>query len=1170
MPKILNIVQRGNAAEHWSNASAFNEKDIKGIADPSGMTDKKQITSIPSPFARIDLFKTAFRSLVDHATDHLGELDGSTIHHKLVSDCLDMIQIFFEWDTFSEDPSKQLKIITWNKRENLDLLINSSNAAHQLLGETLKLFFEQDNEAYNFNDLEDFFLVEYDYKVIGGTSPVTMCFTTANDLSFVDLSVGQDKFFDAGYCPLYKREKEFQKYLHFLFKAEPDLRSKMKEVFDYLELSLKKLGEYDSGLRDEINNELRNFKDGEFKRRFPIINTGKEGQNIYLLGIEMRKKRVDKGSISGESDFVIGSTKWDEKHRDTPSLHKPLVLQNNYSKRKMRYVGGGEWERNTVVPFSYGNTPLDKRILPGQNMAYPHLTVDDFLEPNLIKLVYPLNHQFFDGNMLGFRTGHVGFLLPIKKTYFDYFEVEDLRKTTIDGDKILELSDRAGGGVAVTLRIPVAKSGEYITLERMYYPDAKPEISDTQNKGGIVECQFSVAIFPFVKLPENNQYRVLLVDRDIKDDSRHFDYNLHFYNEKDTAQQIDNPFKMRSQKLRDEATSKFYMINQGFDFIEIENGDAKGILVPFFDKRMTTGTKKFTFAVDFGTTNTHIEYSIEGSEPRPFEIKEEDKQYVTTYPANYNIVKAPELSLTVLREFIPQIISNGTEYSFPFRTAISEHEALNHAQPVHALADLNIPFYYEKMIEGRGTDVFKEIKWSNFGTEDDARNRVEKFLENLLFMMRNKVILNQGNLSKTELIWFYPSSMMPTQQDDLEELWMEQFQKYFPEVNDVDAKLRKMSESLAPFHYYKEFERVDSLAYPVVSIDIGGGTTDIVVFFDNKPKFLTSFKFAGNALFGDAFNSSSRYNGFVKRYKEKIRGLLNDNAQPDLLRVLENLENERSQEMLSFFFSLDSNQNLKASDINIGFSKMLKDDGDFKVVFLIFYAAIIYHVAKLMKNAGLNMPRYICFSGNGSRSINLLDTSRNLKRVSTFAQLLFEKVFNEAEENNEKTHRYGEGRQASSLDIKQVNNPKEVTCKGGILGTTSRDIEDMKMVLLGTKTDMIVNSRIPNVSSETMRYDEVNHDIYDMVIDEIKHFIDTLFDLDEEYSFNRNLGIKISELDRYKSLLFEDLRQYLMQGIEAKKKTDLANNAKARVEETLFFYPLIGALNNLASKVVEE
>ena len=42
-----------------------------------------------------------------------------------------------------------------------------------------------------------------------------------------------------------------------------------------------------------------------------------------------------------------------------------------------------------------------KRWLPGVNLQYPYLTVSDFLEPYLIRLVYPINKEkFFDGNLV--------------------------------------------------------------------------------------------------------------------------------------------------------------------------------------------------------------------------------------------------------------------------------------------------------------------------------------------------------------------------------------------------------------------------------------------------------------------------------------------------------------------------------------------------------------------------------------------------------------------------------------------------------------------------------------------------------------------------------------------------------------------------------------------------
>ena len=62
-----------------------------------------------------------------------------------------------------------------------------------------------------------------------------------------------------------------------------------------------------------------------------------------------------------------------------------------------------------------------------------------------------------------------------------------------------------------------------------------------------------------------------------------------------------------------------------------------------------------------------------------------------------------------------------------------------------------------------------------------------------------------------------------------------------------------MTESAAPYYYYEASAQTVTTK-PVLSIDIGGGSTDIVFFVDKTPKFGTSFNFAGNGLWGDGFN----------------------------------------------------------------------------------------------------------------------------------------------------------------------------------------------------------------------------------------------------------------------------------------------------------------------------
>src|SRR5690606_17347479 len=57
--------------------------------------------------------------------------------------------------------------------------------------------------------------------------------------------------------------------------------------------------------------------------------------------------------------------------------------------------------------------------------------------------------------------------------------------------------------------------------------------------------------------------------------------------------------------------------------------DVRGLIIPKW-KEITNGTKEFSFAVDFGTTNTHIAFTdAPNNPPQPFSIQEEDIQLLS-------------------------------------------------------------------------------------------------------------------------------------------------------------------------------------------------------------------------------------------------------------------------------------------------------------------------------------------------------------------------------------------------------------------------------------------------------------------------------------------------------------------------------------------------------------
>ena len=65
----------------------------------------------------------------------------------------------------------------------------------------------------------------------------------------------------------------------------------------------------------------------------------------------------------------------------------------------------------------------------------------------------------------------------------------------------------------------------------------------------------------------------------------------------------------------------------------------------------------------------------------------------------------------------------------------------------------------------------------------------------------------------------------------------------------LERNLIELPESTA-FLYYKYDRSYKDVINNLVSIDIGGGTTDIVFVEDGNTKYVTSFRFAANSVFG--------------------------------------------------------------------------------------------------------------------------------------------------------------------------------------------------------------------------------------------------------------------------------------------------------------------------------
>lgn len=1140
MSKIFGYTKKGG--QHWFSSDAYSDKEIESIKDPEGGSEVTLPTAIPSPFARIDLVKTAFRNIVKSPELKAYTKDGYVIagnnDEALVSTALDLAEMLFNIDNIKD----KVKIIVWDKDDEIAKLKDGSEM-HRRLAETLELYLDQDKESYNFDLLNRLYLIEYNHKIIGCTSPATLFFATANDLSHAKIKLTKNyETFGQEYTPLYERDSDFQKYLYLLFKANPKLKQRLKVIDEYLEKNLKILDKKNHKLYEEINK----LDIALFTSNYSELDTGSSGDVIEVIGVPLRKrKKEDIINSIQSSDFIIKSNKYRGEL-------KPLVLQNNLNK-SFRYANDN-WDNATKIPFIDNEIILEKRWLPGVRIQYPYLTVSDFLEPYLIRLVYPVNKdKFFDGNLnVEIGDDSKGYLLPLKKLFFDYFNSDDLVSSFSDKPRI-EMVQGAAGSVKITLRIPIAKQGEYISFERIYYQSAENQLSkpdEERNKGVIVEHQFGVTLFPFIKTniaDVEPYYRIQLVDRDVTGVLKNTNYDLKFF-----SNSLQDTIEIRAKKIRsskkpdavETATSQYYVLNKEFDFIQIKNiisNGASGIIIPKWQPYQQ-GNELFSFAVDFGTTNTHVEYKIGNGTPKPFDITPDDVQIATLFhptktTEDFGGTGAIAIRELIEHEFIPQYLGNSSEFKFPHRTVIAESHSLNIETETFSLADFNIPFIYERKPEK--DKIQSNLKWAK--REKGNEKRVRAFFEKIIMLLRNKVLFNKGNLSQTQLVWFYPSSMKPARKSQLENTWNELFNQYFNPVNQAIG----ITESLAPFYYFKGTNKLKGGSFkPVVSIDIGGGTTDVVVFKSNKPLLMTSFKFAANAIFGDGFSEygAASSNGLIGKYFPYYEKLLSTNRLYDLSKVLSSIkEKNKTEDLNAFFFSIENNPKIKDKKL-FSYNSLLSSDEDLKIIFIYFYSAIIYHIAELMKQKQVELPKHIIFSGTGSKILNII--SSDLKILASLSKKIFENVYSQSFDSD-------------GLSIEtEKEMPKEVTCKGGLMSNT----EDLSIDVRNIKSTLTCL-----VNVEKLTYDKLDDSTKAQIAKYVNGFNKFFFTLDSQYRFADYFNVSEKSLGVFKEELNKHLRDYLEEGLEYNKKLDEISNDDKEIEETLFFYPLIGAINNLTS-----
>ena len=287
---------------------------------------------------------------------------------------------------------------------------------------------------------------------------------------------------------------------------------------------------------------------------------------------------------------------------------------------------------------------------------------------------------------------------------------------------------------------------------------------------------------------------------------------------------------------------------------------------------------------------------------------------------------------------------------------------------------------------------------------------------------------------------------------------------------------------------------------------------------------------------------ASLHNGIIDYFKKIVEDKIKDIGE--LKKILDS--NTKPSNIASFFFSLPENPaaaNLDRSVID--FDSLLGEDENFKIVFIIFYTAIIYHIAQILNLKGMPMPRHISFSGNGSKILRVITPDDRL--LAKFTCKIFQLL--NVDRADGKLEILGLGDNASS--------PKQATCKGALVTNHPLDEDRDKVVILKGDGTSFVDS------DDT--YDSIDaYYISKTKVAVEKFFEFTLGKLNKEFNFDENFGVTPESLALAKDVCVDDLDTFIGRGMTLAKED---SNGQERISETLFFYPIKGVMNVLSGAI---
>jgi hypothetical protein len=211
---------------------------------------------------------------------------------------------------------------------------------------------------------------------------------------------------------------------------------------------------------------------------------------------------------------------------------------------------------------------------------------------------------------------------------------------------------------------------------------------------------------------------------------------------------------------------------------------------------------------------------------------------------------------------------------------------------------------------------------------------------------------------------------------------------------------------------------------------------------------------------------------------------------------------------------------------------------------------LIYYVAKVMHHRGLAKPRSVMFSGTGSKVLDIVGSNRDLDLIT---QAVFERV-------------YGEKYDIDGFSVvMEKKEPKQITCRGALMEVREpsgcESVSRLNKLLDDFDSQLKYNYSM--IGKEKLTYDDMTSlEIRTEIVNEVKRFNEFFCKLCDDIHVVDRFLVDNKSLSRFKELVNKDLEHHLINGWNFVNKNADDKNGSDPIEDTVFFYPIIGSIRD--------